>query len=271
MSVSGMHVGSASSVDPRPDGKRQQRSLHLLNHANIRLDRASSQIVALDDDESMRRKALRACPCATRCAENYGNCIKDCVQSVKIKPTVKAYFRGIKASNALRKWEMTLEMCEKAMQVTLGSTVHRLLHQEGHRSLSVPECVHLFLSADRAGTHLSGVTVRPAATAVFRPNRSPIVLEPPAFRPQPLDRGCHNPPLLQAEARGTDCRSYAWSSEDEASDALQVWGHGARAQSRSRRDGSSGAATAGLARHKRTPLHRHTQRCQGRYHLAPQG
>eukprot|EP00668_Euglena_longa_P040861 GGOE01053784.1.p1 GENE.GGOE01053784.1~~GGOE01053784.1.p1 ORF type:complete len:394 (+),score=95.04 GGOE01053784.1:77-1258(+) len=48
---------------------------------------------------------------------NYGRCINDCVQSIKIQPSVKAYFRCIKASSALEKWETTLEMCRTALKL----------------------------------------------------------------------------------------------------------------------------------------------------------
>lgn len=48
---------------------------------------------------------------------NHGNCIKDCIQSLKLGASAKAYFRCIKAASALEKWETVLQMCEQALKV----------------------------------------------------------------------------------------------------------------------------------------------------------
>ena len=41
------------------------------------------------------------------------------MQSIRLKSTVKAYFRATKAAAALKKWETVLEMCEKGLQVAV--------------------------------------------------------------------------------------------------------------------------------------------------------
>eukprot|EP00667_Euglena_gracilis_P011926 EG_transcript_12202 len=67
---------------------------------------------------------------------NHGRCINDCVQSIKIQPSVKAYFRCIKASSALEKWETTLEMCGEALKLP-DASAKELAVIERHREAAV--------------------------------------------------------------------------------------------------------------------------------------